>query len=144
MSSPNDKSPKPTSSFDWKSESLTLDTVITDNYKNTQNVRVFFKNQVGADFKFNIEFMEWIRANSGKTLRDACVAFLDIREQAKKPGVRTKIKSHNQFNQYTRDFLDDNPEMGMDDVRGIWALKIQQPSETGRHVYEPGDLKLGK
>ena len=31
------------SKFDWNSEKLTLETIITDNYKNTENVRGIFQ-----------------------------------------------------------------------------------------------------
>ena len=40
------------------------------------------------------------------------------------------------------DFLDDNPDMGMDDVRHFWALKRALPSEDGRHRYHRSDLDL--
>ena len=140
---PSDKNKKPVSKFDWHSESLSKSTVITDSYKNTQNVRRFFKSEVGEGFSFNIAFMEWMKANMGLTLADACEAYLALQAQTKVPGFKTNIKSHNQFNQYTRDFLEDNPELGMADVRRVWALKIQLPSDNGRHVYERSDLKLG-
>lgn len=141
---PGDLAIRPASKFDWHCEPLTMLTEITDSYKNTQNVRRFFKGAIGDGFKFNIAFMEWIRSNTGKTLQDACAAYLDIQNQSGKPGFRTSIKDHNQFNQYTRDFLDDNPQLGMADVRRIWALKIGTPSDTGRHVYDPADLKLSE
>ena len=139
---PGDKRQSVRSKFDWHSEDLTSETVITDSYKNTQNVRRYFKEAVGPQFKFNIAFMEWMRTNKGKTLADACTAYRAIREQEQTPGFRSKIKEHNQFNQYTRDFLADNPDLTMDDVRKVWVLKVQLPSETGRHVYSPDDLKL--
>ena len=139
---PGDAKIKPASRFDWHREPLNRQTEITDSYKNTQNVRRFFKAAVGDDFKFNIAFMEWMRSNAGKTLGDACDAYRAMKASEQQPGYRTTIKDHNQFNQYTRDFLDDNPDLGMDDVRRIWALKIKLPSETGRHVYDRSDLDL--
>lgn len=139
---PGDQKSVVTSRFDWHAEALSRSTVITDSYKNSQNVRRFFKQEIGETFKFNIAFMEWMKANTGKTLNDACKAYLALQEEKRAPGFRTQIKSHNQFNQFTRDFLDDNPDLGMADVRRIWALKIQQPSETGRHVYQRSDLDL--
>jgi len=126
------------SKFDWHSADLTPETVITDSYKNTQNVRRFFRAHAGTGFKFNIGFMAWMKANTGKTLGDAVMVYLDGREG---PG-ETEIKAHNQFNQYTRDFLRDNPELGMEDVRRVWALKRELPSEDGRHRYERSDLGL--
>ena len=128
------------SKFDWHSEPLENTTIITDSYKNTQNVRRYFKSQLGEGFKFNIAFMEWMKSNIGRSLADACAAYETIKADQAAHG--TRIKSHNQFNQYTRDFLTDNPEMNMDDVRRIWARKIAQPSENGRHIYERSDLKL--
>ena len=130
--------PKLSSRFDWHSSKLTRDTVITDSYKNTQNVRRFFQREVSPKFKFNIALMEWFKHNVGSTLADAAAFW----EQQQADASPTKIKLHNQFNQYTRDFLADNPELGMKDVREVWALKKQLPSDSGRHVYEPSDLSL--
>lgn len=135
---PGDAAVRPTSNFDWQASPLDDVTLITDNYKNSENVRHYFKSRLGDGFKFNIAFMDWMRLNTGKTLRDACAAYSDLQTE---PG-QTKIADHNQFNQYTRDFLADNPDLGMDDVRRIWSLKIQHPSDTGRHRYDPLDLTL--
>ena len=137
-----DKTPAVTSKFDWHSATLTPGTIITDSYKNSQNVRRIFKAHVGAHFKFNIASMAWMKENVGKTLADAVEAIKSLEEEAKQPGFRSKIADHNQFNQYTRDFLADNPGAGMDAVRRVWAAKIMQPSETGRHVYHRSDLTL--
>lgn len=54
---PLPKQPTKKSQFDWKKEVLTSATEITDNYKNTENVRAFFKTEIGDKFKFNVEFM---------------------------------------------------------------------------------------
>ncbi|MEL6647966.1 MAG: DUF6434 domain-containing protein [Pseudomonadota bacterium] len=140
---PKPASGKPKSKFDWHKAPLTPETVITDSYRNTQNVRRFFKAQCEPGFKFNIAFMDWMKGNVGKTLSDACEAYWTIKTESTKPGHQTEIRAHNQFNQYTRDFLADNPDLGLKDVRRFWALKIQQPSEDGRHVYNRADLDLG-
>lgn len=133
---------KPLSTFDWQKEILTPETVITDSYKNTQNVRHFFKDHAGEGFKFNIEFMAWMKANVGSTLADAVVEYRAMKDRERSPGFQSDIAPHNQFNQYTRDYLADNPNAGLDDVRKCWALKTQLPSESGRHVYERNDLSL--
>lgn len=139
---PGDKRAKITSTFDWHAAPLTLETIITDSYKNSQNVRRFFRAHAGQDFKFNIAFMAWMKANVGKTLADAVQAHLDFKNEAAQPGFASKIADHNQFNQYTRDFLADNPQMGMADVRHFWALKRALPSADGRHRYAASDLEL--
>lgn len=139
---PGDTRHKPASTFDWHSAPLTPETVITDSYKNSQNVRRFFKSQIGDAFKFNIAFMGWLRGNAGKTLADAVAAYHRLKAEEASPGFQSKIADHNQFNQYTRDFLADNPQLGMAEVRKFWALKRDRPSEDGRHRYDPSDLDL--
>ncbi len=139
---PGDKPRKSASKFDWHRESLTPDTIITDSYKNSQNVRRFFMSHTGDNFKFNIALMEWIKSNTGKTLADALTQYHQLQGDAAQSGYQTAIKSHNQFNQYTRDFLDNNPDLGMADVRRIWALKRALPSPDGRHTYDASDLHL--
>ena len=61
--------------FDWHSEALKDNTIITTSYKNTQNVRRFFQSHFGVNFKMNREFMAWLKTNVGKTLGDAIKAF---------------------------------------------------------------------
>lgn len=56
--------------------------------------------------------------------------------------MQSEIAHHNQFSQSTRDFLADNPDRGMADVRKYWALKCDMPSEDGQHVYDRSDLNL--
>ena len=74
----NGKTSKPTSKFDWHYEKLTLNTVITDNYKTRENVRAFFTEQIGKQFKFNVKFRDWMKSNIGKTLKDAVNQFRKI------------------------------------------------------------------
>lgn len=141
-SRPGDRKVRAVSDFDWQSGSLSPDTVITDSYKSSQNVRRFFQQHADPKFKFTIAFMDWMKANVGKSLADAIEEYHRQQSEIARPGFKTKIADHNQFNQYTRDFLADNPEKGMADVRRIWALKRALPSDSGRHVYEPSDLDL--
>lgn len=63
--------------IDWHSAPLTPDTRITSSYRNTQNVRRFFRAQLGEDFKFNRPFMAWMKSAEGKTLGQAVQAFRD-------------------------------------------------------------------
>ena len=59
------------SGFDWHNTPLSRATLITSNYRHTQNVRRFFIQQIGRQFSFNIAFMAWMKANVGKTLGEA-------------------------------------------------------------------------
>ena len=57
--------------FDWHYSPLDRATVIDATYRNTQNVRRFFKAEIGQHFGFDRAFMAWMKANRGKSLGDA-------------------------------------------------------------------------
>ncbi len=57
--------------FDWHCDAINDDTVIDSNYRNTQNVRRYFRNKCGDHFKMNRDFMVWIKQAQGKKMRDA-------------------------------------------------------------------------
>lgn len=128
--------------FDWHRESLTPDTIITDSYKISQNVRRFFISHAGEKIRFCIALMGWIKSNTGRTLADALTQYHRLQGDAAQPEYQTTIKSHNQSNQYMRDFLDDNPDLSTADVRQVWALKRALPSPDGRHTYDASDLLI--
>ncbi|MEG5932846.1 DUF6434 domain-containing protein [Enterobacter hormaechei] len=56
--------------FDWHSAVLTRDTFVDPSYKNTQNVRRFMREECGEAFRFDREFIAWIRNGEPKTLGD--------------------------------------------------------------------------
>jgi hypothetical protein len=64
------------SAFDWHGGKITRQTVITKDYRNTQNVRRFFKSECGAAFKFDRSFMAWLKTGPQKTMGDAADEWL--------------------------------------------------------------------
>jgi hypothetical protein len=128
------------SNMEWKTANLTLETLITDSYTNGPNTRRFFKEYCGAKFSFNIEFMAWMKANVGKTLKDAVEQWLIIAEKSKDKTQKSVIPEGNQYNQYLRDFFADNPTKKMKEARHFWQLKRALP--LGLHKYERSDLDL--
>lgn len=124
--------------FDWHGAALSCDTLITPNYRNTQNVRRFFTGEIGRRFCFNIAFMAWMKTNTGKTLGEAAEEWKRV-ENLVKSGHKQVIPASNQFNAYARAFLEDNPGRSMDDVQHFWKLKRSLP---GHIRYERSDLDL--
>src|SRR5262245_14525437 len=57
--------------FDWHRDRITRATPITKSYRNTQNVRRFFIGQCGATFKFDRDFMGWIKNGRPSLMGDA-------------------------------------------------------------------------
>ena len=64
------------SKFDWHSDRITRETPVNADYKNTQNVRRFLKQQCGADFAFDRAFMAWIIDGSHKTMGEVADEWL--------------------------------------------------------------------
>jgi hypothetical protein len=128
------------SKFNWKTEKLTLETIITDSYKNGENTRGFFKEHCGQKFAFSISFMAWMKQNVGKKLQDAINEWDKIQELQKDKTYKSAIPDSNQYNKYTRDFFADNPEKTIQEARHFWKLKRQLP--LGKHIYERTDLQL--
>lgn len=61
--------------FDWHSAPLQNATVITGDFRVTQNVRRFFHEQLGRKVNFSRDFMDWMRANVGGTLGEALTEY---------------------------------------------------------------------
>ncbi|MEQ8676033.1 MAG: DUF6434 domain-containing protein [Aggregatilineales bacterium] len=141
---PTPKRKNITSKFDWHSEQLSAETIITDSYKNTQNVRRFMTMHIGKHFKFNIDFMAWMRANAGKTLGEAVIQWQDLEARKADANFQTDIADHNQYNQYLRDFFEANPTLTTRDARTCWEFKRSLPTPDGRHVYDADDLQALK
>jgi hypothetical protein len=130
---------KTKSKFDWNNAELTLDTEITDNYKNSENVRAFMIREIGSCFHFNTEFMKWMKQNIGKTMKDAITEWKGIYELKKDKNYQTNISSQFEYNTYIRDFLGDNKDKTMKDAIRYWKLKRYQ---RGDNVYSKNDLQL--
>jgi len=130
---------KPKSKFDWKNESLSLESLITDNYTNTENVRNYFQSEIGGSFKFNVKFMNWMKSNSGKTLKDAIVEWKLINFDSKNTMKPKEIAPQFEYNTYLRDFLSDNPNTKRDIGIQLWKIKR---SLRGDNKYRKDDLKL--
>lgn len=130
---------KSKSTFDWKTETLTKLTIITDNYKNSENVRTFFLTEIGSHFSFNVKFMNWMKQATGKTLQDAIEEWKKINDLKKDKDYQTEIAPQFEYNRYMRAFLADNPTLTAKEAMKYWKLKKAQ---RGTNEYEPEDLKL--
>lgn len=127
-----------TSGFDWNTEKLTIETEITDNYKNTENVREFLKKQIGDKFKFNVKFMNWMKTAQGKTLGDAVGQWISITKEMRADKTEKTIAPQFEYNTYIRDFLKDNSDKSLQDAINYWKTKKSKP---GDNKYTKSDLK---
>jgi hypothetical protein len=128
------------SSFNWSKEPLTIETKITDSYRNGPHVRKFFIEHCGADFHFSIPFMQWMKQSLGRNLKSAVKEWNRLKALKKSKDFKSSIPAGNQYNQYLRDFFKDNPGRKINDARLCWKTKRQLPLE--RHRYERSDLQF--
>jgi hypothetical protein len=136
---PLSKKRRKVSGFDWANEDLSLDTRITDNISFGPNVRGFFGRQIGPVFVCNSDFMDWVREHVGATLKEAVEAWKMLEARKSDPEFQTRIRSHNQYNQFTRDILAANPDLTLAAVRQIWKAKRALPLPM---IYRESDLQL--
>ena len=116
-----------------------LEKKIDKNYSNNEIHRAFFLKSIGESFKFNVKFMSWMEENKGKkTYKDAIAQYNEILLD-KKSGKKTNIGKQFEYNQYTRDFFEDNPKLSRENFIKCWNYKKKQ---IGNHKYEKEDIKI--
>ena len=116
-----------------KSE-ISLDSRLGENFKCSEDKRAFFKKEIGPGFKFKVKFQKWLKSNPDKTYREAIEAYHEIQSSKEK----TKIDKQFQYNQYIRDFFEDNDDKSLDDAIKCWKYK---KSLKGHNRYEKSDLR---
>jgi hypothetical protein len=116
-----------------------LDKIIDIHYSNNETHRIFFKENIGEHFKFNVQFMNWMDENKGKKNYQDAIEMYNKILLDKKYGKKTIIGKQFEYNQYTRDFFADNPKLSREDCIKCWNYKKQQ---IGKHKYEKEDLKI--
>ena len=55
-----------------------LDDVIVPNLVCSQDLRAFFTQHLGKDFRFKVSFQNWLRSNAGLTYHDAIDAYKNL------------------------------------------------------------------
>jgi len=118
---------------------IRADALIDANYSNDEIHREFFLDAIGARFKYNVAFMDWMKANKGsRTYGDAIEKWHEIDER-RKGGAKADIGAQFEYNQYTRDFFKHNPGLGRSDCIRCWD---HAKTKKGSHKYEAGDLEI--
>ncbi|WP_020063220.1 DUF6434 domain-containing protein [Bacillus sp. 123MFChir2] len=90
---------------------LSLDTVITENHRCSQDVRAFFKAVI-PKFHFSTYIQNYFKNNIGKTYRDVVTAWYEEEERKKDPAYRKDIAPQFEYNQFTRAFFADPNNKG--------------------------------
>ena len=113
---------------------LSLDTVITENHRCSQDVRAFFKSVI-PKFHFSTYIQNYFKNNIGKTYRDVVDAWYEEEERKKDPSYKKTIAPQFEYNQFIRDFFVDPKNQGKsrDEAIEAWNKIKKLP---GRNKYE--------
>lgn len=114
---------------------ISLDSKLGENFRCSEDKRAFFEKEIGKGFKFKVKFQKWLKANPDRTYRDAVDAYFEIQNS----GEKTQIGKQFQYNQYVRDFFEDNNDKSLDDAIKCWKYK---KSIKGHNKYEKSDLEV--
>ncbi|HWI49606.1 MAG TPA: DUF6434 domain-containing protein [Rummeliibacillus sp.] len=116
---------------------LSLDTVITENHRCSQDVRAFFKTVI-PNFHFSTHIQNYFKNNIGKTYRDVVNAWYEEEERKKDPTYKKKIAPQFEYNQFIRDFFADPKNQGKSREEAIeaWNNVKKRP---GSNKYEPNN-----
>lgn len=118
-------------------EVITTDTPIEPHFVCSERHRAFFRQEIGKGFSFNVGFQQWLKANSGKTYKEAIDAYHHILEEKRKS--TTTIDRQFEYNTYIRDFFADNPGRTLEEAIRCWKSK---KGRRGHNRYEREDLAM--
>lgn len=90
-----------------KQDLLSLDTIIPENHRCSQDVRAFFKSAIGPKFHFSTYIQSYFKNNAGKTYRDAVKAWYEEEDRKKDSSYKKQIAPQFEYNQFIRDFFAD-------------------------------------
>ncbi len=120
-----------------KVTSITLDSLIEQDLVCSEVHRAFFKEHIGASFSFNVAFQKWLKANTGKTYKEAVEAYSAILKDKK--NSKSVIGKQFEYNTYVRDFMAANKGRSLDDAIKCWNYKKSMP---GHNRYEDSDRSV--
>lgn len=118
-----------------KTPRITEETEIESGFVCSEVHRAFFKDHIGPTFTFNVPFQKWLKANAGKTYKDAIDAYFQVIADRRRG--KSEIDRQFEYNTYIRDFFADNKGKSLEDAIRCWNYKKQLP---GHHRYERTDL----
>jgi len=118
---------------------ITIDSIIEDNFVCSEKHRDFYKEQIGKSFSFNVLFQKWLKSNSGKTYKESIDAYYKLLEEKKKN--KTVIDKQFEYNTYIRDFFASNNDKNLEQAIKCWKYK---KSIQGHNKYEKSDLEILK
>lgn len=117
-----------------KGTPLSLDTLIVEGHRCSQEVRAFFKKEI-PNFHFSTYIQNYFKENVGKKYRDAIRAWHQEEERKKDPSYKKEIAPQFEYNQFISDFFADPENKGKSREEAIKQWNIIK-SEPGSNRYK--------
>ena len=114
---------------------ISEESLIEPDFVCSEKHRAFFKERIGNNFSFNVQFQKWLKANTGKTYAEAIAAYHEILAEKKK--CPAEIGRQFEYNAYIHAFFEDNSDKTLQQAIQCWNYKKSMP---GSNSYERSDL----
>nr|WP_318540569.1 DUF6434 domain-containing protein [Terribacillus saccharophilus] len=110
-------------------EPLSRSTVITEDHRCSQDVRAFFKQEIGEHFHFSTYIQDYFRANIGKTYEDAINAWHEEQTRKQDPAYKKDIAPQFEYNRFIREFFSNPINKGKSRSQAVeaWNKKKSKP-----------------
>lgn len=118
-----------------KVQALSLQTVVTDSFRCTREVRNFFITHLGPQFKFSVVLQKYIKKNFGITFADIIAEHKRLKQLKKEGKLNLEIAEQFEYNRFTRAFFADPANAGKSRADCIAAWKAIK-SKRGSTVYQ--------
>ncbi|EJV69918.1 MULTISPECIES: DUF6434 domain-containing protein [Bacillus cereus group] len=115
---------------------LSLQTIITENHRCSEDVRAFFKEKIGGNFRFTVALQKFFKKNIGKTYEDAITFWHEENKRKKDPSYKTTISAQFEYNRFTRSFFEDPSNKGKSKTDAIAAWN-EIKAKPGSNAYIP-------
>lgn len=114
-----------------KQNDLSLETVITEYHRCSQEVRTFFKSEI-PNFHFSTYIQNYFKENVGKTYEDVVNAWHEEQQRLKDPAYKKEIAPQFEYNQFIRDYFADPNNQGKnrDDAIAAWKTIKKLPGSN--------------
>ncbi|MFP7168758.1 DUF6434 domain-containing protein [Terribacillus sp. 7520-G] len=110
-------------------EPLSRSTIITEDHRCSQDVRAFFKKEIGEHFHFSTYIQSYFRDNVGKTYEDAIRAWHEEEIRKQGPAYKKDIAPPFEYNRFIRKFFSDpaNKDKSCAQAVKAWNKKKSRP-----------------
>jgi len=119
--------------------SINLHTVVTSDFKRNPQTTAFFKS-IDSRFHYSVRLNQYIRDNFGKITYGDIINEWKREYEEKKMGIKTTPDLPQcEYNQFIKDYLEDNKDKKFKDAVAAWNIKKNM---RGDNIYHREELNL--